>query len=141
MKWAVPCCKIEDKPRFDYRGLHLDVCRHYFPVKFVKKYIDAMAIHKLNTFHWHLTDDQGWRIEIKKYPLLTRIGAYRVEKSADDPLKEVECGGFYTQQEAREIVEYARQRFITVIPEIEMPGQSMEVCLALLPLCILFLST
>ena len=130
-KWSAPAVLITDAPRFFYRGLHLDVCRHFFPVSFIKKYIDAMAIHKLNYFHWHLTDDQGWRIEIKKYPRLTEIGSKR-----DETLKGYfysRCpqeydgkpyGGFYTQAEAREIVAYAAERFITVIPEIEMPGHA-----------------
>jgi hexosaminidase len=130
-KWSVPAVLINDAPRFGYRGLHLDVCRHFFPVKFIKKYIDAMAIHKLNTFHWHLTDDQGWRIEIKKYPRLTEIGSRRDESLVGYYFERFPqqydgkpYGGFYTQQEAREIVAYAADRFITVIPEIEMPGHA-----------------
>ena len=130
-EWSVPGVSITDAPRFAYRGLHLDVSRHFFPISFVKKYIDAMAIHKLNKFHWHLTDDQGWRLEIKKYPLLTKVGSRRVEslvglyaenypKRYDDDAH----GGYYTQDEAREIVRYAQERYITVIPEIEMPGHS-----------------
>lgn len=129
--WSVPCSVIEDFPRFRYRGLHLDVCRHFFPVEFIKKYIDAMAIHKLNRFHWHLTDDQGWRLQIKKYPLLTQIGSNRTETLMGhyyDYLPQrydgKAYGGFYTQDEAREIVKYAAERFITVIPEIEMPGHA-----------------
>lgn len=131
LKLTVPCAGITDTPRFAYRGLHLDVCRHFFPLPFIKKYIDAMAIHKLNTFHWHLTDDQGWRIEIKKYPELTKTGAFRSQtligtESGFFPLKYdgKPYGGFYTQDEAREIVKYAADRFITVIPEIEMPGHA-----------------
>lgn len=130
-EWPVPAVKINDSPRFSYRGLHLDVSRHFFPVAFIKKYIDAMAIHKLNYFHWHLTDDQGWRIEIKKYPLLTQIGSKRSEtlkgyyfSRYPQQFDGQPYGGFYTQEEAREIVEYARNRFITVIPEIEMPGHA-----------------
>lgn len=130
-KWTVPAVQITDLPRFVYRGLHLDVGRHFFPVSFIKKYIDAMAIHKMNYFHWHLTEDQGWRIEIKKYPKLTEVGSKR-----DETLKghyyslcpQIFDGksysGFYTQDEAREIVAYAAERFITVIPEIEMPGHA-----------------
>lgn len=129
--WTIPAVEIIDKPRFSYRGLHLDVCRHYFPVEFIKKYIDAMAIHKLNRFHWHLTDDQGWRIEIKKYPKLTETGSKRAEtligyyyerfpQEFDGKPHE----GYYTQEEAREIVKYAADRFIQVIPEIEMPGHA-----------------
>jgi hexosaminidase len=130
-KWSAPAVRIIDSPRFGYRGLHLDVCRHFFPVEFIKKYIDAMAIHKFNTFHWHLTDDQGWRIEIKKYPRLTGIGSRRDEtlvgyyyERFPQQFDGKPCGGFYTQKEAREIVAYAKERFITVIPEIEMPGHA-----------------
>jgi hexosaminidase len=122
--WSVPCIRIEDQPRFRWRGMHLDVARHFFPKEFVKKYIDVLASYKMNTFHWHLTDDQGWRIEIKKYPRLTQIGSQRKETMGD-------CkpyGGFYTQDEIREIVRYAKERFITIVPEIEMPGH----CLAAL---------
>ena len=116
--WRMPCVKIEDRPRFVWRGAHLDVGRHFFPKDFIKKYIDLMAMYKLNTFHWHLTEDQGWRLEIKKYPRLTEIGAWRRE-SMDDG---VPHGGFYTQDDIREVVAYAKKRFITVVPEIEMPG-------------------
>jgi len=126
----IPVCEIFDKPRFSWRGMHLDVGRHYFPVAFIKKYIDLIALHKMNTFHWHLTEDQGWRIEIKKYPELTTIGSKRKETILDknfDPFvgDGIPYGGYYTQEEVREIVEYARQRQITVIPEIEMPGHSL----------------
>lgn len=131
-KWELPCVEIADAPRFSYRGLHLDVCRHFFPVSFVKKYIDAMAIHKLNRFHWHLTDDQGWRIEIKKFPKLTQVGSMREKtlvghyyENYPQQFDDTAYGGFYTQDEAREIVAYAAERFITVIPEIEMPGHAM----------------
>ncbi len=130
-KWSVPCVDIKDEPRFVYRGLHLDVSRHFFPVEFIKKYIDAMAIHKLNYFHWHLTDDQGWRIQIRKYPLLTQTGSKRVEtlvghysENFPERYDDEAYGGYYTQAEAREIVAYAASRFITVIPEIEMPGHA-----------------
>jgi len=129
--WSVPCVQIADAPRFAYRGLHLDVCRHFFPVEFIKKYINAMAIHKLNYFHWHLTDDQGWRIEIKKYPKLTEVGSKRDEtligyyfSRSPQQFDGKPYGGFYTQAEARKIVAYARERFITVVPEIEMPGHA-----------------
>jgi len=129
--WSAKAVVIQDEPRFAYRGLHLDVCRYFFPVEFIKKYIDAMAIHKFNTFHWHLTDDQGWRIEIKKYPRLTEVGSKRNETlvghySENFPNKfdGKPHGGFYTQQEALEIVAYAKERFITVIPEIELPGHA-----------------
>ena len=110
--------------------MHLDVARHFVPLEFVKKYIDNMAMHKLNTFHWHLTEDQGWRIEIKKYPKLTEVGAWRKETlighNRDKPHKfdGIRHGGFYTQEQAREIVQYAKDRFIAVVPEIEMPGHA-----------------
>lgn len=119
----IPVCQINDWPRFSYRGMHLDVCRHFYSVDFVKKYIDLMARYKLNTFHWHLTEDQGWRIEIKKYPKLTSIGAWRWEKDSTGT-DSVRYGGFYTQDQIREVVDYAAKRFITIIPEIEMPGHS-----------------
>lgn len=117
--WTLPACQITDKPRYSYRGMHLDVGRHIFSVEDVKKYIDYLAAHKLNTFHWHLTEDQGWRIEIKKYPKLTEVGAWR--KTDEGQL----YGGFYTQEEVKDIVKYATDRYITVIPEIEMPGHSV----------------
>ena len=131
--WSVPVVQIVDAPRFAYRGMHLDVGRHFFPVAFIKKYIDLLAMYKMNKFHWHLTDDQGWRIEIKKYPKLTEIGAYRQEtvmgknfERFDRPYigDEKPHGGFYTQEEVREVVAYARARYIDVIPEIEMPGHA-----------------
>src|SRR5262245_31910330 len=125
----LPIVEIDDAPRFSYRGMHLDVVRHFFPVAFVKKYIDQMARYKLNTFHWHLTDDQGWRLQIAKYPRLTEVGGCRKETMvAKNFSPYVGDGtpvcGFYTQAEAREVVQYARERFITVIPEIEMPGHA-----------------
>ncbi|MDD3078286.1 MAG: family 20 glycosylhydrolase [Paludibacter sp.] len=130
-KWTVPCVEIEDVPRFAYRGLHLDVSRHFFTVDEIKRYLDAMAIHKLNRFHWHLTDDQGWRIEIKKYPNLTKTGSHRIEtlvghyyENFPQRYDDDAYGGYYTQDEAREIVRYAAERNITVIPEIEMPGHA-----------------
>lgn len=117
--FSVPCVLIEDSPRFQWRGMHLDVCRHFFSVEFIKKYIDVLASYKINTFHWHLTEDQGWRIEIKKYPKLTEIGAWRKEADGKN------YGGFYTQDQVREIVQYAKDRYINVVPEIEMPGHSL----------------
>jgi hexosaminidase len=115
---TIPCMEINDRARFCWRGMHLDVSRHFPPTEFVKKYIDLLARHKMNVFHWHLTDDQGWRIEIKRYPRLTEVGAWR--KEADGQV----YGGFYTQQEIREIVEYARRHFVTIVPEIELPGHA-----------------
>ena len=130
--WSIPSVEIKDKPRFAWRGMHLDVGRHLFPVSFIKKYIDYIALHKLNTFHWHLTEDQGWRIEIKKYPLLTEIGAWRkgtqIRKTDKDD--GIRYGGFYTQDEIRDIVAYAEDRFVTVVPEIELPGHSIAALTA-----------
>lgn len=124
----IPQLYISDYPRFPYRGMHLDVCRHFFPVSFVKKYIDYLAAYKFNKFHWHLTDDQGWRIEIKKYPELTKVGAWRngtiIGRYPGKGNDNKPYGGFYTQQEIKEVVEYAAARYIEVIPEIEMPGHS-----------------
>src|SRR5262245_41309490 len=117
--WAIPCVQIEDYPRFKWRGALLDAGRHFMPKEFVKKFIDLLALHKMNSFHWHLTDDQGWRIEIKKYPKLTQIGAWRKEtlvgRLESESQKELKFdgtphGGFYTQDDAREIVEYAKVR-------------------------------
>ncbi len=135
VKWNIPCCNIYDKPRFPWRGMHLDVSRHFFPVEFIKRYIDLIAMHKMNIFHWHLTDDNGWRIEIKKYPLLTEAAAWRVDRedmhwrevTPPEPGEEATYGGFYTQEEIRDVIAYAAQRQITVIPEIEMPGHTSEV--------------
>jgi hexosaminidase len=129
-KWTAPAVKIKDYPRFHYRGMQLDVARHFEPVWFVKRYIDMMAMYKYNTFHWHLTGDQGWRIQIKKYPKLTEIGAWRDStlighKGKGNAVFDHErTGGFYTQKQIREVVAYAKKRFVTVIPEIEMPGHS-----------------
>jgi len=124
----IPFVSINDYPRFKYRGMHLDVARHYFPVSFIKKYIDYLALHKLNYFHWHLTDDQGWRIEIKKFPELTTIGAWRngtiIGRYPGIGNDNLRYGGFYTQEEVKEVVQYAADRHITVIPEIEMPGHA-----------------
>ncbi|MBD2751633.1 glycoside hydrolase family 20 protein [Spirosoma validum] len=129
---SIPACRIQDRPRYVYRGMDLDVSRHFFSVAFVKKYLDLMALHKFNTFHWHLTDDQGWRIEIKKYPRLTQVGSHRRETIVghyDDHDPQVfdgkPYGGFYTQDEIREVVQYAATKYITVVPEIELPGHAM----------------
>ncbi|MEI6751762.1 MAG: beta-N-acetylhexosaminidase [Paludibacter sp.] len=122
--WTIPGVNIEDAPLYPYRGLHLDVSRHFFDKKFIMKYIDMMAMYKYNKFHWHLTDDQGWRIEVKRYPQLTKTSAYRIESKGDT------TGGFYTQQDIKEIVAYARERFVEVIPEIEMPGHAQAVLAA-----------
>jgi len=136
---SLPCVQIEDYPRFGYRGMMLDVCRHFFSVEFVKKYIDLMAAYKFNTFHWHLTDDQGWRIEIKKYPRLTTIGSQRAQTvignyhdRTPQQYDNTPYGGFYTQDQIRDVVKYAADRYITIIPEIEMPGHS-EAALAAYP--------
>jgi hexosaminidase len=136
VEWSVPAAEIRDTPCFAWRGLHLDTCRHFMPADFIKKFIDLMAVHKMNTFHWHLTDDQGWRIEIKKYPLLTEIGAWRKETlighSSNTPSEYDgrKYGGFYTQQQIREIVQYAGDRYINIVPEIEMPGHSLAALAA-----------
>ena len=115
----VPCVSITDYPRFEWRGWHIDPCRHFMSVEDIKKQIDVLSQYKINTLHWHLTDDQGWRIEIKKYPKLTEVGGWRTEFDGST------VGGFYTQDEIREVVAYAAERFITVVPEIEMPGHSL----------------
>lgn len=127
-KWTLPCCRIVDEPKFSWRGMHLDCGRYFYPKEAVKQFLDVMAMHKQNVFHWHLTEDQGWRIEIKKYPKLTEVGAWRKE-SAGYPEKGEKSdntphGGFYTQEDIREIVAYAAERHITVVPEIELPGHS-----------------
>jgi hexosaminidase len=131
----IEALRIEDYPRFKWRGMHLDVSRHFFPLDFVKRYIDMIALHKMNVFHWHLTDDNGWRLEIKRYPKLTEICAWRVDREHEDwrkwsPIEAGEkstYGGFYTQEEVAEVIKYAADRQITVIPEIEMPGHSSEI--------------
>lgn len=124
----IPQLSITDRPRFEYRGMHLDAARHFFSVQQVKQYIDFMAAYKFNRFHWHLTEDQGWRIEIKKYPKLTSVGAYRngtiIGHYPGNGNDSIRYGGFYTQKQIREIVAYAKERYIEVIPEIEMPGHS-----------------
>uniref|UniRef100_UPI0040492283 glycoside hydrolase family 20 protein n=1 Tax=Flavobacterium sp. TaxID=239 RepID=UPI0040492283 len=125
---------IHDAPKFAWRGMHLDVGRHFFSVDFIKKYIDYIAMYKMNTFHWHLTEDQGWRIEIKKYPKLTEIGAWRkgsmVGHYNNQQFDTIRHGGFYTQKEIKEVVAYAKERHITVVPEIEMPGHSLAALAA-----------
>jgi hexosaminidase len=134
MEAQIPCVTIKDEPKFSWRGMHLDVSRHFFSVDFVKKYIDYLSMYKMNTFHWHLTDDQGWRIEILKYPLLTQLGSIRFksmighfsEHRFDDKFYK----GFYTQDEIKDVVAYAKQRHVTIIPEIEMPGHSLAALTA-----------
>lgn len=128
INFDIPQLTIKDYPRFQYRGMHLDVGRHFFDVDFIKKYIDFLAYQKYNTFHWHLTEDQGWRIEIKKYPRLTSVGGYRNGTiighhpgTGNDDTRE---GGFYTQAQIKDVVKYAKDRYITIIPEIEMPGHA-----------------
>lgn len=132
--FEIPCCYIQDRPSYSWRGMHLDVCRHFFPVSFVKKYIDLIAAYKMNTFHWHLTEDQGWRIEIKKYPKLTEVGAWRngtmIGSYKDKKYDTIRYGGFYTQEEIKDVVAYANARHVTVIPEIEMPGHSLAAIAA-----------
>ena len=133
---TIPCLELQDEPQFKYRGMHLDVGRHFFSVDFIKKYIDLIARLKMNTFHWHLTEDQGWRIEIKKYPKLQEIAAFRNETLVghynDQPHKfdGKKYGGFYTQEQIKEVVAYANTRQVTIIPEIEMPGHSQAAIAA-----------
>lgn len=130
----IPNLYIQDKPQFAWRGMHLDVSRHFFTVEEVKKYLDYLTLYKINTFHWHLTDDQGWRIEIKKYPKLTEIGSKRKESMigpySDDNFDGKPYGGFYTQNDIREVVEYAKNLHITIVPEIEMPGHALAALAA-----------
>lgn len=130
--WSVPAVEIEDAPRFAYRGMMLDVCRNFSPIEYVYRFIDQLAMHKMNTFHWHLTDDQGWRIEIKKYPKLMEVGSKRKETLIDyyytnypQLFDGKEVGGYYTQEQIKEVVAYAASKYITVIPEIEMPGHAI----------------
>ncbi len=135
---TIPAVEIEDRPRYVYRGMHLDVGRHMFPVDFIMKYIDIIAMHKMNTFHWHLTEDQGWRIEIKKYPKLTEVGAYRKKTlvghgstaKLDRVFDAKPYGRFYTQEDVKLVVAYAAKRHVTVIPEIELPGHSLAAIAA-----------
>ncbi len=119
----IPCLEIEDRPRFAWRGMLLDCGRHFMSVDLIKRYIDLLAYHKMNVFHWHLTEDQGWRLEIKRYPRLTEVGAWRTQNGK-------RYGGFYTQEEVRDIVAYAQSRYVTVVPEIEMPGHSVAALAA-----------
>ena len=123
-----PAVKVIDYPRFEYRGMHLDVGRHFFSVSFIKNYIDILALHNVNNFHWHLTEDQGWRIEIKKYPNLTKIGSKRTESiigHSSDKYDGIPHEGFYTQDQIKEIVAYAKERYINIVPEIDMPGHML----------------
>jgi len=133
VSWTVPCVRIEDRPRFRWRGMHLDVARHFHDKEFVKRYIDYIATYKINVFHLYLTDDQGWRIEIKKYPRLTEIGAWRKGTGKyyfDGRGDQKRYGGYFTQDDIREIVAYASERFITVVPGISMPGHSQAALAA-----------
>ncbi len=123
--WTIPAVEIKDQPSFRYRGMHLDVCRHFVDVDFIKKQLDVLALFKVNKFHWHLTDDQGWRIEIKKYPELTKTGTQRTESEGN-----IYGPYFYTQEQIKEVVAYAKERFIEVIPEIELPGHGVAVLAA-----------
>jgi len=133
---VLPAVRIFDSPRFDWRGLHLDCCRHFMPVGFIKRYLDHMARYKLNVFHWHLTEDQGWRVEIKAFPRLTQVGSQRRETRIGHASERPSRfdgrphGGFYTQDEIREIVAYAAERFITIVPELEMPGHAQAAIAA-----------
>lgn len=130
----LPCGKVTDAPRYAWRGMHLDVSRHFFPVSFIKKYIDLLASYKMNTFHWHLTDDQGWRIEIQQYPKLTSVGAWRkgsmIGHYNAQQFDTLRYGGFYTQNEIKEVVQYAQMRHVNIVPEIEMPGHSLAAIAA-----------
>jgi hexosaminidase len=129
VSFSVPCCRIDDRPRFSWRGQHLDVCSHFFGPKDIKRYLDLIAMHKGNVFHWHLTEDQGWRLQIKRYPLLTEKGSVRKETVIGSYKSKIydgtPYGGYYTQDEIRDIVKYASDRFITIVPEIEMPGHAL----------------
>ena len=128
-KIMLPYCEIHDFPNYKWRGMHLDVSRHFFSVSEIKKYLDYMALYKMNVFHWHLTDDQGWRIEMKEFPELTNIGAVRsgnmIGHYREQKFDTLSYGGFYTQEEIKEIIQYASERNITIVPEIEMPGHSL----------------
>jgi len=139
----IPCVQIKDAPRYSWRGMHLDCSRHFFTKEEVKKYIDYLSIYKFNVFHWHLTDDQGWRIEIKKYPLLTEVGSKRKETiigkpkwdkngqpSKEDKYDGTPYSGYYTQEDIKEVVAYAKSKYINVVPEIEMPGHSLAALAA-----------
>lgn len=134
----IPCVSITDYPRYAYRGMQLDVSRHFFPAAYIKKFIDILAAYKVNTFHWHLTDSHGWRLEIKQYPRLTAVGAWRADRRGvpmtiappTQPGERADYGGFYTQEEVKQIIQYAKERFITIIPEIEMPGHCTAALVA-----------
>ena len=131
--WSLPCLTIDDAPRFAYRGMHLDVARHFFSVEEVKKYIDMMSIHKMNTLHWHLTDDQGWRIEIGKYPRLTEVGSIRkgtVIRKEWGHYDGIPYGGYYTREQIRDVIDYAAALGITIIPEIDLPGHMLAALTA-----------
>jgi hexosaminidase len=135
--WTLPAVAIADAPRFAWRGSHLDAARHFMPKAFVLKHIELLAQHKMNVFHWHLTDDQGWRIEIRRYPLLTQVGAWRRESMVAYPAGDTPArhdgkphGGYYTQDDIREVVAYAAARHVTVVPEIEMPGHALAAVAA-----------
>jgi len=136
--WEIPCCTIEDRPRFRWRGLMLDCARHFMPIKFLYKWIDLLSLHKLNVFHWHLTDDQGWRVEIRKYPKLTELGAWRRETLVGHalPVREkyaydgARHGGYYSRDDIKRLVRYAASRNVTIVPEIEMPGHSQAAIAA-----------
>ena len=138
IRWTIPAATIKDAPKYQWRGMHLDVSRHFFKTDVVKRYIDYLAYHKLNVFHWHLTDDQGWRIEIKKYPKLTEIGGFRVDRSGINwnerelpkQGEKTPYGGFYTQDEIKDVIDYAAKRYITIVPEIEMPGHALAALAA-----------
>jgi hexosaminidase len=136
MVWQAKAVRISDQPRFGWRGVHLDCCRHFMPLEFVFKLLDLMALHKLNTFHWHLSEDQGWRLEIKKHPKLTEVGAWRAQTIIGHGYQEnpkfdgKPHGGFYTQDQARAVVKYAADRHITVVPEIELPGHAQAAIAA-----------
>ncbi|MBQ9759280.1 MAG: beta-N-acetylhexosaminidase [Opitutales bacterium] len=141
ISWSLPCAKITDEPRFAWRGANVDCARHFFSKEAIMRFIDTISWHKMNRFHWHLTEDQGWRIEIKKYPRLTEVGAWRanllirenpefVKEDSPHWNKDGKYGGFYSQKDIREIVKYARERFVTIVPEIEIPGHSSAALLA-----------
>jgi len=137
-QYAIPCCLIKDSPQYAYRGMHLDVSRHFFTPALIKQYLDILAVFKINVFHWHLTDSHGWRLEIKQYPKLTSIGAWRADRTGipmtiakpTQPGEPATYGGFYTQEEVKDIIAYAAQRNITIIPEIEMPGHCTAAIIA-----------
>jgi hexosaminidase len=131
--FAIPCLQVEDYTRFDWRAMHLDVSRHFFDVPFVKRYLDHLALHKINVFHWHLTDDDGWRVEIKKYPKLTQVGAWRGPKEALPPSYgsgNQRYGGFYTQAQIREVISYAAKLHLLIVPEVDVPAHSRAAIVA-----------